>query len=371
MSQRLLIANLQASRIPSALNICPTDDRFYQWASEAENLMLGQGRWWGSVREAQFCVDSGCIVLPPQVAVVERMNICGRPIDVTSPWYPFTRILATWNHCTSCSSQAGLSSGQCSQGHYMAQLREMTMATYATTLGANKLIRSYPGSDLDIGKKIIYQGKNINGVWVRSIIDGVMQDGEQVALTLPFVDTTTVWAPGSPVAVIKESTNTRVLVYEYDTVTHLERQLAEYEANETRPSYRVCYVPGLVGAGGCCNCSTDGDTTRKTVTAMVSLQHVPFTSPNDWCILQNLSAYKAAMMAVKAWEEGDVAKGNYYFYGSEGPGRNARGVTRVVNRGGAIPLLQAELRKMTGDKVNAFVYTDESDKFARMTLGFR
>ncbi|PTG43332.1 hypothetical protein BUY09_11605 [Staphylococcus chromogenes] len=102
----------------------------------------------------------------------------------------------------------------------------------------------------------------------------------------------------------------------------------------------------------------------------MSLQHVELRAPGDWLVLQNLSAYKAAMMAVKAWEEGDAAKGDFYFYGTSGPSSNGRGVLRVVNRGGAIPLLNAELRKMTSDRTAAYVYVDETEKYPRTMAGF-
>lgn len=369
MSQKLLVSDLQSSRIPTALNICPDDERFFAWLNEAENLMLNQGRWMGSVVEAQFCVLDHCLVWPRQVAAIEQIMVCGKPIPIQNAWYAYTRQIAQLHECAGCHGFGRFHSSGCQ--HMQMQMKETPACSFATTIGANKLIRSYPGSGADIGKTIIYQGKDSNGIWVRSTIDGVVQDGEQVTLSLPFVDTVTTWGPGSPQAVVKEVTTARVLVYEYDTVTHLERALADYEPGETRPSYQVSYIPGLRGEGGCHNCSTAGDTTRKTVTALVSLQHVELSSPGDWLILQNLSAYKAAMIAVKAWEEGDAAKGNYYFYGTESAPKNARGGLRVVNRGGAIPLLQAELRKQTGDRTNAYIYLDETEKFPRQMLGFR
>lgn len=371
MSSRLLVSDLQDSRIPSVLNVCPTDERFYQWLNSAQSMMLNQGRWWGSIQETQFCVTDGCLVFPRQVASVEQIAVCGHPIMSESPWFQFTRNLATLRQCGGCSGSTG-TSGQCSCGHLQSRARAATVASFATTIGANKLIRSYPGSGDDVGKKIIYQGRDINGVWVRTVIDGVVQDGEQVVLSLPFVDTVTTWGPGSPVAVVKEQTAARVLVFEYDTVAHLERALADYEPGETRPSYRVSFIPGLVGAGGCCGGScSNGNTTTKTVTAMVKLQHIQLTAPSDWLILQNLEAYQAAMVAVKAREEKDYATFNFEFYGTQASGKNARGPLRVVNRGGAIPLLQAELRTMSSDRVNAYVYGDETDKFARTMLGFR
>jgi hypothetical protein len=248
-------------------------------------------------------------------------------------------------------------------------MKEGDVASFSTTRGENKVIRTYPTDTNDVGKKIIYQGNDSNGIWVRTEIDGVMSDGEQVTLALPFVDTTTVWGPGAPVAVVKEVTQLRVLVYSYDTVEAVERALADYEPGETRPTYLSSYIPNLRSArvGGCTRDGTD----TTTITALASLQHVPFTSPGDWLILQNLPAYKAAMMAVKFYEEGDVGRGDYYFYGTQAQSKNGRGVMRVVNRGGAIPLLQAELRKNSSDRVSAFVYLEETNRQVRDMAGFR
>lgn len=377
MSMRLTVADMQNSRAAAALNVCPTSERFYQWLNEAEDLMLAQGRWWGSIQEAQFCSTDLCLVWPREVAAIEQVAICGQPVAIENGWYGFTRLLANLKQCNGCSgsfnsnSTCGDRFGQCSCGHVQMRLKEGTAASFATTRGSNKVIRSYPTNSLDVGKKIRYQGYDKNGIWVRTIIDGTMQDGEQVVLQLPFVDTVTVWGDGAPMAVQKEVTAQRVLVYSYDTAAAVEKALAVYQPSETNPSYRVSYMPQGRNRGGCCGNVTEDGSSRITVTALVSLQHVDVSTPADWLVLQNRSAYKAAMMAVKAWEQGDVAMGNYYFYGSESAPKNARGPLRVVNRGGAIPLLQAELRKMNSDRVNGFIYTDETNKLVNTMLGFR
>lgn len=378
MSQRLLVSDLQASRIPASLNICATDERFYAWLNEAEEMMLAQGRWWGSTVEAQFCTRSGCLVFPRQVAEVERIAVCGGNVQTENGWFAFTRQIASviQRDCGtgSCSSGSTPTNQRNQYGSCFLQARERRgeVCSFSSTLGQGKIIRSYPTNVADVGKKIIYQGYDSNGIWVRTVYDGDMRDGEQVTLAMPFVDTVTTWNPGNPYAVVKEVTAQRVLVYEYDSDTTTERQLADYEPGETNPSYRVSFIPGLRNAtngNGCCSSDTDDDR-RVTVTCMVSLRHIPFTSPGDWLILQNLPAYKAAMMAVKAWEEGDEAKGNYYFYGTQAAPRNARGPVRVVNRGGAIPLLQAELIKQTGGRTNAYIFTDEVQKMTRQMAGF-
>ena len=244
--------------------------------------------------------------------------------------------------------------------------------SYRSILGENKVIRTYPTHASDAGKTVIYQGYDENGIWVRTQVAGSWIDGEQVTLALPFVDTVTVWQAGAPLGVIKQTTNQRVLVYSYDTVTTTEVQLAIYQPNETRPMYRQTFIPDFDQIK-CCGCEDDEDgDQRRTVTALVSLQHVPLVHNNDFLLFQNLGAYTMAMQAAKLWEDPNTyAQGNWYFYGTQANARNGRGVERVVNRGAAIPMLVAELRKMTGDRTNAWIYCDETDRPVRDMAGFR
>lgn len=362
MSRLLTWSDIEASRIPTTLGVCPGDSRLKQWFNEAEDRMLSQGRWWGSVRRTQFCVQSGCIVFPREIATIEQIALCGNPIRITNNWYNFSRLLTRVESCDSCEG----SSGAC--GHLHAEDHN-TVASYATTIGTDKKIRTYLTNVGDVGKTIIYQGRDSNGIWVRTLIDGVMSDGEEVTLVNPFVDTVTVWGSGAPVAVIKEATVGRLLVY--SVVGSTERALAGYQPSETHPMYRSMLIPGFCNVH-CCNCTEDADgNENRTITAIASLQHVPIETDNDWLIFQNLSAYKEAMIAVVAWEDNNDAKGNYHFFGTQASSRNARGVMRVVNRGGAIPLLQSELRKMTGDRVTTNVYLDETNRLQNDLIGFR
>ncbi len=246
------------------------------------------------------------------------------------------------------------------------RMKEGTVASFSTTRVNGSTMRLYPSSTTDIGKKVVLQGSDSNGQWVRTVIDGTVQDGEQVVLAVPFVDTVTMWGPGAPVAVVKEATSYQVRLYE--VVSGVERLLGSYEPGETRPTYKQGWIPGFTRGG--CGCTT-GDTSRRTtVQAIVSLQHVRLTQPGEWLVLQNPNAYKAAMVAVKAKEERDFGTFKFEFYGSQASGNNARGVDRVVNQGGAIPLLRAELRKQTADRTNVYVYHDESNKFPATMMNF-
>lgn len=296
----------------------------------------------------RLCVTSGCLVLPREVAVIEAANIDGVPLTMGNLWYQFVHPHGECgegrtNGAVPCKGFVGPCG--CCGCHPMVMQDQGTMASFARTTSDNCRLRFYPGNAADVGKKIIVQGYDSNNIWVRTTIDGVRADGEQVTLALPYVETVTVWNPGAPTGVIKEQTAYRVLVYAADVDDGTETPIAEYQPSETEPMYRVVNIPNY--RGGNCGCGSSG---TQTLLAVVSLQNIPLQHDNDWLLFTNLSAYKAGMMAEKMYESGDVAMGDAYFFGTSKPARNARGVLRVTDGMGALPLLRAELRKQTGDQ---------------------
>jgi hypothetical protein len=349
MSQRLTLGRLRytkngrPSRISVIANVCPDDDRIADWVNGFQERALNYGRWWGTTQLARLCVSSGCnITLPREVAVIEAANLNGSPMSMGNSWNPFVRPHSPcsgdgWRcRCCGCSSRFTLQ-------------EKDPAASFATTTGTNKKIRVY-SNVADNGKKIVFQGYDSNGIWVRTFYDGAVQDGEQLTLTAPYTDTATVWGPspnrqcvGAPVRVIKELTNYRLLVYSVNTDNDTMIQIAEYQAGETNPSYRVVSIPGFRQGPNSCGCET------STLSCIVSLQHIPVINDTDFLLFQNPGAYMDGVIAEKYYEAGEFAMADAYFFGRQKSPSNNRGAMRVINQGGAIPSLQAELRKMTGD----------------------
>lgn len=382
---KLTVRNIKEDKIllRALGGLCEDDDEVLQYLNRAEQLMLNQGRFWGSVKMARFCLTSGCrIVMPWNVDVVERIAVCGQPAEMVTEWFQFTQNLARVEPCAGCSRGGCSSSGSCSPqaavplggggcGHLMVA-QQGTAVSFDTTR-AGETIRTYLSNIADVGKKVIYQGYDSDGNWVRTEIDGSPQDGEQVTLVNQSVDTVTEWAVGSPTAVIKEETDYLIRVYGYNPTTTSERFLARYQPAETNPEYRVLQVPDFQWrkcGTSCCDTDEDPCNPVRTVDAMVSLAHTPLAGDNDWLIFENLQAYQSAMMAVKYWEQNNVELGNFHFYGYQAASRNARGATRVDNRAGAIPLLTAELRKKGGDLTNTYVHIDKTNTLPRALAGF-
>lgn len=350
MSARLRVADLKASRVLVQANVCSDDSRFLQWLNSIQERALNLGRWFGTTQLMRFCASDGCLILPREVAVIEAAKFDGVPMRMRNQWYEFIK-----PHCTVSSCSLPTSYGRCNTssqscnccgclGGLDFEERDL-VATYAFTNSGEK-IRAYIGGLSDVGKKIILQGFDSNGVWVRTSIGGIIQDGEQITLANPFTDSSTTWAAGSPVRVIKDPTDYRVLMFAVDSGGNETRQIADYQPTETNPMYRRMSLP------------TECPSETRTITALASLQHIPLTQDNDWLLFTNLSAYEDGIMSAKYREAGDITLADAYFFGNPRPPKNARGVSRYNDGMGMIPQLEAELRKMTGDRTSVNVDYD-------------
>lgn len=340
MSQRLTLKSIKDSRIPALLNICPDDARLGQWIHTFEERAFSRGRFWGSTQLVRFCLTSeNCFVTPREVATIDAVSVNGMPMQVQNVWHQFIRPHLPWPGGyggggydllgVSAGCGAGCGSGSscgcgCGCGELAVEDRGTSCSVTKTT-NDNQKLRVYSQS-ADNGKTIRFEGIDTNGV----------PRNDTVTLAAPFADTSTVWGVGNPYAVQKEETTARVLVYSVDQSSSSEFQIAVYEPSELNPSYRVWKVPKAL-------CRT------RSITAVVSLQPLPVKYPTDWLLFQNIAAYQDGLMAEKMYEEMNHAMGDAYFFGNQASPRNARGVLRVLRTNGALPTLEAELRRMTGD----------------------
>lgn len=349
MSVRLTLGQLRNDlRIAPVANVCADDARLAAWASSFQERAFALGRWWGSVQLARFCVSNSCVVLPRDVALIEAAQFNNGPTQLQNLYYQFVRPHADYR---GCGPSLGVGSCRCGCGcNYVTNIQDRdTVCSFRTTLNARCKLRTYITSNADIGKTVIYQGYDTNGTWVRTEdSDGNVIDGEEVVLASPFVDTETIWAKGSPQAVIKEQTEYNVRLFSVDQDSSTEIQLGNYQPTELTPTYRRMYVPGGGSAESSNGCGCSGSSSRQLL-AIVGLQPIPLSADQDWLLFRNTAAYKMGIQAEKYYEEGNPDMGDRYFYGGVRPARNGRGVLRHTNTQGAISILEAETRRLTGD----------------------
>lgn len=278
------LADALAGDIPLIADVCATDPRATSLINQAQRMIIRRGKFWGLYQKIRICLtDVGCITWPRQVAAIENVAIDGEPVPVRNEWYEFL-----WygpglmpKRSTSCSS--------CAEDYCWCttELYDRGMAPMFNDIRPpNKKLRLYPGAGTDVGKRVLIKGHDSNSIWIRTVESGVYIDGFYMTLASPFVD--------SPMelrditSVQKPLTDERLLAFEVDSVTGIQRQLADYESDELTPSYRRSLVYGLPGTSTC----------RKTVTAMAKLEFIPAVNPTDILIVGNLDALEFMVQSI-------------------------------------------------------------------------
>jgi hypothetical protein len=175
---RITLNDLMQSRVPSNLGICSTDKRLVAWANEAQERLLYEGKWWGTVARFSICTTKGCLTLPREIAVVEAVNVCGNPVPVRDFWYQFLangpgswqQFNGIWNDGT----WSGCANGGLLQKENRPTFGEIGMTPSQISFACDV--------STDVGKKVLVLGYDLNNNWIRTIQNGAYADGEMIAL---------------------------------------------------------------------------------------------------------------------------------------------------------------------------------------------
>lgn len=330
----ITFGDLKASGVSHRINLCPDDSRFRDAVNRLIRWLLIHGSWHGTERIVQVPVDNSCIVMPGCVATVQGVySPCG-PVSVVGIGYQF---IPTWRPISDCGAPVAFQAFD-------------TVVSYATIAEAGYL-RSYISSQADVGKTLTFLGYDENRIWIRTEQeDGLVKDGEVITLASPFVDTVNMFS--SVTAVLKEETENRVPVYVVPDVNEAARAFAIYEYWETRPHYQRFKVPRWAEIQNCgCRC--------QVLEALVKLEFIPVRNDEDILLIGNIPAIETGLEALKAKDDGDLARADAMFFG-----------TRENLRLGAIPLLNQELRTYTNDRFVGHVSTQGVPGLRRVLAGF-
>jgi hypothetical protein len=166
--------------------------------------------------------------------------------------------------------------------------------------GTDKKLRTYTSVTADAGLKVLFQGYDENGDWIRTQdpTTNVWKDGEEVVLTSSYVDTTNFFSTLS--AVQKPVSEGNVKVYERDTTNSTQRLIADYQPSETRPTYRRSLISGL----------KDNDDAVVTVTG--KLRFTPASADADWLHIGYEAAIKEMVMSIRKAENNLVQEAAAY-----------------------------------------------------------
>lgn len=295
---RTLIYSDVKATVAKAIGTCVTDLRVLSTTNDAQERLLNRNfdpvnSW----TKYQICAgSSACLVWPRQIRTIKAFWVCQQPGRVVSEWFEALGY---------DSGGYGLRDSESFDGRTLID-RGTTCSfdNVVASTTAPKKIQAVASNASDNGKFITLRYFDSNGQRVYTSIDGVIQEGERIAISTAGTLTTGGSASGQVMSnglyhVVKAVTNYPIRLYAYDVTTGLQTSmLAYYEPSETVPIYRSSLIPGISGMGGCSD-ATSECTANKMITVLARLQHVKVVVDNDPLVIGNLAALKLMARAIK------------------------------------------------------------------------
>lgn len=283
------------TRIPQALGICNTDARLVQWVNEAQQRLIPKMHAIGTYGRFRICATDGCITLPAQVASIERVALCGVPIQVHDMWYDFldnglgTRTGPSNDGDSCCGNSCGAEE---------ANLRGW-FPTFGDIRGTDKKLVLACDLAADVDKRVLVLGYDENNNWIRTDQGGTMADGEIILLAQGAGTTSTKFFDGGITGIqFLDDRVGQVWLWELDTVASTQRMIGSYFYWERNPSYARYLFPSILAQTN----SEDGCTTT-TVELIAKLDFIPVAVDTDYLLISNVPALKSMATAVKQYEE--------------------------------------------------------------------
>ena len=289
--QLLRLKDLRQSRIPETIGVCAADNgKFIEIVNEADQRLVfagGETGWWGSWFKMVFNVvgtTDPYITPGRRIARLTNLDVCQHPVRIQNEFYEFLE------------AGIGLQPSQCGCNGLEAYDRGM-FPTFADIVPPNKKLRFYITDAADIGRRVLVQGTDQNGMTLYSL-DGIDEvSGIYVNLTQPFVDTP--FNLTTLTGLQKDFTIGPVRVFEVDTVTGVQRLILTMEPSEEVAGYRRYFLNGL--PQNCCGVTSPSPGITQ-VTAMAKLAIIPVAIDTDYLTIQNLAALKEECQAVRFGE---------------------------------------------------------------------
>ena len=246
--------------------------------------------WWSGWVKMLFNVQvnnlSAYIVTPNNIARIILMDVCQKPIRIRNGFYEYLEF-GIGLQPRGCKPQP------CGPNTMQAFERD-TVVTLNDFAGSPQLLRAYPSDNADVGRRIVFQGEDQNGVPVTSV-DTVTQAailGETLYMTIPFVASTNTFS--TITGIMKDPTIGPVAIFMVDPITGASTLLSSMDPNETTAAYRRYLVNGLP-----CNCCATSPAGTVQVSAQCKLDYVPVISDSDYLTIQSIPALGEEIQAIR------------------------------------------------------------------------
>ena len=280
----ITLGQLKATGIAQQMGLCPDDAKFLSLANTAIERLMYAGDWWGTKRRVKLRVtDGNRIVLPMNVAAVERVSINGVPESLRGEAFEFLE-----GGYGVAEDQAGPTYRWQSPSQVVDSgvVATMTDPPYPSRISAYS-----DAIELD-GTTITIQGYNQNGDWIRTQAkDGRWSEGEALILdpSSETIPPTTITDFKIVSAIIKPITIGGVVVStnNLDGSGVLMSKMGPGTMTSQYRSYRIPR-PSCEASGVCC---------APVVTAIVKMGFVPVQNDRDVLSLWSLPAIQDGIWA--------------------------------------------------------------------------
>ncbi len=281
--------------VAQPLSLCWPKDRVrvLSYVNRATERLLYLAKWKGTVQHYQVCVTNGCITWPRELETIEAVHICGRPGTVRNHYYEF------------------LANGPGTRGSLICTGQQLIdqpeSCAFDDVKGTGKKLAVYCDAQESAGTTITLQYYDSGSNFVTSTYNGVLLDGERIALppagTYAY-SSRQVMANGL-VRAYKDETVGVVRLYEFEVLTGLLRPLAYYQRDELVPVYRRSRIPGM-GPSTCNTTITNSSCTDMSVVVIGKIRFVPVFDDDDFLVISSQEAIRLGCQAVLREENGKI-----------------------------------------------------------------
>jgi hypothetical protein len=293
---RLRGLDLRQSDFPNVLGMCEANEaEIYKAANRAETNLLhckevSDEGWWGTWAEIEFTASrtSPDVILPREVARLEMIDVCGRPVQVNNQFWEYLRFgNGRMRHPREFGRRRCLPT--------MAYSRNNAV-TQAELSPTPQMLSVYITNPADVGKRILLQGLDNTGTQIYS--QDVLSQAQGVFVSFVFPFATAPMQFSKITGIQKDVTLGQVQVFQVDPVSGNQALLLTMEPGEETAWYRRYRLDPL--PWNCCTLP-NFDPTQNFVrcTAIAMLEHVPVKTDTDYFLIQEPSALTLEAQAVR------------------------------------------------------------------------
>lgn len=280
---------MRMSDLPEAVGLCVGDIQGLAAVCNRAQLNLvdckeaGDEGWHGTWAEIAFTASrsSPVVIMPREIARLEQIDVCGRPIQVNNQFYEYLRF-------GNGRLRYGLDGHRRRHGPPTQAFARNNAVLQRDLSPAPQLLSVYITNPEDVGKRILLQGLDTSGVPIYS--QDVLNNALGVFVPFAFPFATAPMQFSQVTGVQKDVTNGQVQVFQVDPTTGAQVLLLTMEPGEQTAWYRRYHLDPL--PWNCCTNQPAIPPAQNIVqmTAIAMLEPIPVAVDTDYLLIQEPNA---------------------------------------------------------------------------------